>query len=194
MSATGVSPVYFDFDACEEMQITTGGADVTMQSPGVSVNLVTKSGTDVFRGSGRWYLTDEAAQWVNVSDDLRKQGATTGNPIQNIKDHGVEAGGPIVRGKAWIWGSYGKQNINVRFSMFFNAAEKVRNARDASDLRPLETTYRQVGVTRSDLGSSWWSSANFKPVEWTPNPATCPAGSTCPTVTYYERLSQPGTA
>ena len=39
-----------------------------------------------------------------------------------------------------------------------------------------------------------WSSANFRPVEWTPNPATCPAGATCPTVTYYERLSQPGTA
>ena len=167
MSATGGSPVYFDFDAFEEMQITTGGADVTMQSPGVSVNLVTKSGTDVFRGSGRWYVTDEAAQWVNVSDDLRQQGATTGNPIQNIKDYGVEAGGPIVRGKAWIWGSYGKQNINVQFSMFFNAAEKVRNARDASDLRPLETTYRQVGVTRSDLGSSWWKTGMPKSYKWT---------------------------
>ncbi len=46
MAATGGSPVYFDFDAFEEMQISTGGADVTMQSPGVSVNIVTKSGTD----------------------------------------------------------------------------------------------------------------------------------------------------
>src|SRR5674476_656864 len=32
---------------------------------------------------------------------------------------------------------------NNQFSFLFNAAEKVRNARDASDLRPLETTYRQ---------------------------------------------------
>jgi len=31
-----------------------------------------------------------------------------------------------------------------RFDFFFNGAEKVRNARDASDLRPLETTYRQL--------------------------------------------------
>jgi hypothetical protein len=170
-----------------------------MQSPGVAVNLVTKSGTDKFRGSGRFYVTDEAVQWVNVDDALRKQG--------------IEAGGPIKKGRAWIWGSYGRQDIKVginnfykattecqamkaalkadplaypvedtwpclntdqtllnnynlkfsmetfrnnQFSMFFNAAEKVRNARDASDLRPLETTYRQVGVTRSDLGSSWW--------------------------------------
>ena len=35
MAATGASPVYYDFDAFEEMQITTGGVDVTMQSPGV---------------------------------------------------------------------------------------------------------------------------------------------------------------
>ncbi len=106
MSATGGSPVYFDFDAFEEMQISTGGADVTMQSPGVGVNLVTKSGTDKLQGSGRYYITDEKFQSVNVTDELRKQGAATGNPIQNIKDYGFEAGGPIKRGRAWFWGSY----------------------------------------------------------------------------------------
>ncbi len=223
MSATGGSPVYFDFDAFEEMQISTGGSDVTMQSPGVGVNLVTKSGTDKLHGSARYYITDENFQSINVDDTLRKQGATTGNPIQNIKDYGFEAGGPIKRGRAWFWGSYGKQNINVgintfykatadcqamkaalkadplavavkdtwpclnadqtllnnynakvgvrtfannQFSMFFNAAEKVRNARDASDLRPLETTYRQIGVTRADLGSSWWKTGMPKSYKW----------------------------
>ena len=59
MTATGGSPVYYDFDAFEEMQISTGGADVSMQSPGVGVNLVTKSGTDKFKGSGRFYVTDD---------------------------------------------------------------------------------------------------------------------------------------
>jgi len=219
MSATGSSPVYYDFDAFEEMQITTGGADVTMQSPGVGVNLVTKSGTDVLRGSGRFYVTDEALQSQNVTDTLRQAGASSGNPIQNIKDYGLEAGGPIKRGRAWFWGSYGKQNVNVginnfykadascqaikgdplaypldevnkclntdqtilnnynakvavelfknnQFSMFFNGAEKVRNARDASDLRPLETTYRQMGVTRTDLGSNWWKTGMPKTYKW----------------------------
>src|SRR5262245_48473033 len=40
MSATGASPTYYDFDAFEEMQISTGGADVTMQTAGVGINLV----------------------------------------------------------------------------------------------------------------------------------------------------------
>jgi hypothetical protein len=223
MAATGGSPVYFDFDAFEEMQISTGGADVTMQSPGVGVNLVTKSGTDQLRGSTRLYVTDDNFQSVNVSDTLRKQGATTGNPIQNIKDYGIEAGGPVIRGRAWVWGSYGKQKINIgvnnfykgdadcqamkaalkadalavpvedtwpclnpdttllnnynakfsvrtfgnnQASMFFNAAEKVRNARDASDTRPLETTYRQIGVTDKSLGSTWWKTGMPKSYKW----------------------------
>ena len=119
MSATGGSPVYFDFDAFEEMQISTGGADVTMQSPGVGVNLVTKSGTDTLRGSGRYYVTDQKFQSVNVTDALRQQGATSGNPIQNIKDYGLEVGGPIKKGRAWFWGGYGKQNINVGINNFY---------------------------------------------------------------------------
>jgi hypothetical protein len=224
MNATGGSPIYFDFDSFEEMQISAGGADVTMQSPGVGVNLVTKSGTDRLKGSGRFYLTDEKFQSVNVTDELRKQGAATGNPIQNIKDYGFEVGGPLKKGRAWFWGGIGKQNVNVginnfykntpecqtmkaamakdplsypiedtrgclnsdttllnnynakvavetfknnQFSFLFNAAEKVRNARDASDLRPLETTYRQMGVLPSTgLGSKWWKTGMPKTYKW----------------------------
>src|SRR4051812_39037650 len=110
MAATGASPNYFDFDAFEEMTINTGGVDVTQQTGGVGINLVTKSGSDKFRGSTRFYDTDGKFGSNNVSDDLRRQGATSGNPIQKIKDYGVEAGGPIQRGRAWVWGSYGKQD------------------------------------------------------------------------------------
>ncbi len=210
MAATGASPVYYDFDAFEEMQISTGGADVTMQSPGVGINLVTKSGTDKFKGSARYYYTDDKYQSTNINDTLRRQGATSGNPIQNIKDWGGEMGGPIVKGKVWAWGSYGTQDIkvgvnnfflktgactgitpanaatfpfetvkdclntdlttlktynaklayqvssNTHFSLFFNAAEKVRNARDSSDLRPIETAYRQGAVIDETLGSKLW--------------------------------------
>jgi len=121
MSATGGSPVYYDFDAFEEMQISTGGADVTMQSPGLGVNLVTKSGTDRLRGSGRYYLTDDSMQSNNVTEEMRKQGVNTGNPIQQITDYGFEVGGPLKKGRAWLWGSYGRQDINVGINNFYKA-------------------------------------------------------------------------
>ena len=119
MSATGASPSYYDFDAFEEMTITTGGVDVTQQTGGVGINLVTKSGSDKFRGSSRFYVTDQKFESNNIDDSIRRQGASSGNPIQNIKDYGVEAGGPIKKGKAWIWGSFGKQLVDVGVLGFY---------------------------------------------------------------------------
>jgi len=212
MSATGASPIYYDFDMLEEMQVTTGGADASQQTGGVGINFVTRSGTDRFRGSGRFYVTDDKFEATNVSDDLRRAGAGSGAPIQNIKDFGFEVGGPIVKSKLWYWGSYSKQDIkagivgfylgsaecqavkaalrvdplaypikevwnclgtdgtllnnynwkiqwapaqNNKFAFQNTWAEKFKNARDASDTRPIETTFRQRAVS-SDYGTFGW--------------------------------------
>ena len=210
MAATGASPMYYDFDMLEEMQVTTGGADVTQQTGGVGINLVTKSGTDRFKGNARFLVTDEELQGDNITPELKAQGAGSGAPIQNIKDYGFDVGGPIAKGKLWYWGSYGTQDIKVgvvgfykntpecrpggaplnsrtadtdllrscletdlttlnnynwkiswvpfqnnRFNFQNTWAEKVRNARDAGDLRPIETTYRQKAVS-SDFGTFGW--------------------------------------
>jgi hypothetical protein len=119
MAATGASPYYYDFDAFEEMTISTGGVDVTQQTGGVGINLVTKSGTDRFKGSMRFYDTNKAAESNNLTDSQRTQGATSGNPIQDIKDYGFEVGGPIKKGRAWIWGAFGKQLVDVGVLGFY---------------------------------------------------------------------------
>ena len=59
MAATGASPAYYDFDALNEIQVTTGGADARLMTPGVHVNLALKSGTSVLRGSARAYAADD---------------------------------------------------------------------------------------------------------------------------------------
>jgi hypothetical protein len=213
MSATGASPSYYDFDMLEEMQVTTGGADAAQQTGGVGINLVTRNGTDKLRGSGRFYLTDDSVAALNITDELRAQGAGAGGPVQNVKDYGFEVGGPIKKGKAWFWGSYGNQEIEVGVVGFYrnNATcrpagvptnqislvldpatlrdcletdltilhnynwkitaapfegnrftaqnmwgEKVRNARDAGDTRPIETTYRQRNIG-SEFGKVGWT-------------------------------------
>jgi hypothetical protein len=210
MSATGSSPLYYDFDMLEEMQVTTGGADVSQQTGGVGINLVTKSGTDSFKGNARFLVTDNALQDDNITDELRAQGAGAGAPIQNIRDYGFDVGGPIVKSRLWYWGSYGTQDVKVgvigfyknnstcrpggaainprttdtetlrgcletdlttlnnynwkitwvpfknnRFNFQNTWGEKVRNARDASDLRPIETAWKQKAVS-SDFGKFGW--------------------------------------
>jgi hypothetical protein len=213
--ASQSSPSYYDFDAFQEMTINTGGVDVTQQTGGVGINLVTKSGSDKFRGSGRYYVTDQRFESQNITDAMRLQGASAGNPIQNIKDFGTEMGGPLKKGRAWIWGSYGKQFIDVgvlgfyqptaaclaikadeaanalahpisdvnnclntdetllqttnlkaevqlftgnKLTLFNNFAKKVRNARGASDINPIETTTPQADVNPVyGVGRNWWT-------------------------------------
>src|SRR5262249_21514680 len=97
MAATGASPIYYDFDAFDEITINTGGVDVTQQTGGVGINLVTKSGGDRFRGSSRFYDTNDRLGSQNITNAQRAQGATSGNPIQDIQDYGIEAAWSIAQ-------------------------------------------------------------------------------------------------
>ena len=84
-----------------------------MQTPGVFVNVVTRSGSDAFRGATWLFRTDRALGSNNVTDDLRLQGANSGNPLVYTNDYGGQLGGPITRGRAWFWGTYGMQNVRL---------------------------------------------------------------------------------
>ena len=117
MAALGSSPAYFDFDSFEEMQVTTGGSDTTLATPGVTLNIVTKRGTNEWRGSARYFIADQ--DWQS---DLSTSGIelgpnqasfNQGNRIVSVEDRGGEIGGPIVKDRLWIWGAYGLQEIDL---------------------------------------------------------------------------------
>jgi hypothetical protein len=155
MAATGASPIYYDFDMLEEMQVTTGGADASQQTGGVGINLVTRGGTDRFRGSGRTYITDDNFQGDNIDEGIPTAGA--GAPIQNIRDYGFEVGGPIKKGKAWYWGSYGIQDIKVGVVGFYKA--------QAGCSPPPTDTEGLRGCLETDLTTL--NNYNWK-VQWSP--------------------------
>src|SRR5437773_8467622 len=45
-----------------DLQVTTGGSDPRIMTPGVQLNMVTKRGTNDFRGSGRYFYTPGSYQ------------------------------------------------------------------------------------------------------------------------------------
>ncbi len=116
-AAIGASPSYYDFDAFEEMQITVGGADVTVQTGGVALNMVTHRGGNRMTLTGRFYLTDSKFQAKNtefVEEKKAEEPYFYGlNLINNNKDYGFALGGPLIKDKAWLWGSYGVQDIKT---------------------------------------------------------------------------------
>ena len=100
-------------------------------------------------------------------------GGRASNSVDHIDDYGVEAGGPLWPDKAWLWGSYGKQQINKliagasdkttledfagkfnlqaiesnSFTLFFFRGDKKKFGRSAAADRPQPTTVDQKGPT-----------------------------------------------
>ncbi|HJR59068.1 MAG TPA: carboxypeptidase regulatory-like domain-containing protein [Vicinamibacterales bacterium] len=177
MAALGSSPTYYDFDMFQEMQVTTGGADLSIATPGVGLNMVLKSGANTPRGSARIYYEDEGMQANNLPDDLKASlGGVTGkgNRINLYKDYGGELGGPLWRDRLWAWGAYGKTDVTLltlantpdqtilentsfkatgqisqalRGNFTFFRGDKLKFGRSAGPLRPPETTWNQSGPT-----------------------------------------------
>lgn len=119
--AVGASPTYFDFDAFDEVAITTGGADVRVATGGVGINLVTKRGTNAFHGSLSGYFANHNLQASNLPAELegdpRLQGSDNADHADQIAEYGFDLGGPLIKDRLWFWGSYGKQDLRiVRFN------------------------------------------------------------------------------
>ena len=118
MAALGSSPAYYDFDSFEEMQGTTGGAinDLIVSIPGGTTMI--RGGLDspnaaeyaigaTKRLSGRGLISYE--DWGNARQTFQQ-----GNRVIDVKDYGAELGGPIIKDRLWIWGSYGKTDLQPR--------------------------------------------------------------------------------
>jgi hypothetical protein len=176
MAAFG-SPTYYDFDAFQEMQVTTGGADVMSVTPGVQLNMVLKSGSNTPHGSSRIYFENEKLQSNNMPANLAATiGGTTGkgSRMHQYKDYGFELGGPIVKNRLWAWGAAGKTHVDlitlsgthdrtelqdtsfkatgqitpgIRANFTYFHSDKQKFGLDASPTRPPETTRDLKGPT-----------------------------------------------
>src|SRR6266540_2016522 len=120
MGAVGSSPLYFDFDSFEEMQVTTGGSDPRIMTPGVQLNMVTQRGTNDFRGSGRYFYTpgsyqadasvpDEAVLYLGQTDE-----------IKFVRDFGGEIGGAIWKDHLWAWIADAENKISNQASQLIS--------------------------------------------------------------------------
>lgn len=156
MGAIGSSPTYYNFDAFEEMQVTTGGTDTSLATGGVVLNMVTKRGTNEWRAGGRFIYAEDS--WQSSTDLNESELATAGpwnlnraqpefkqgNRIVTVEDYGIDVGGPLVKDKLWIWANYGVQEIDLL------------TIADVSDFTELETYGAKLNA---QLGSS--NSATF---------------------------------
>ncbi|MEI6669629.1 MAG: TonB-dependent receptor [Acidobacteriota bacterium] len=175
MAAVGSTPTYYDFDMFQEMNVTTGGSDMSSATGGVGLNFILKSGGNTPHGSARIYFENESMQSNNMDAALATALGSPngkGNRTHEYKDMGFEVGFPIVKDRLWAWGSIGKTDVynltirqapdntflknwatkiqgqvsrDVRASFTWFHGDKQKFGRSAGATRPPETTLNQKG-------------------------------------------------
>ena len=188
----GNSTSYFDFEQFAEIQLATGGTDAAKSTAGVSVNMVTKRGSNQFRGSARFFNVKGDGYFGGAMKQSRPNvDPTDMGPGQEFEDYvgpriraaeevGVEAGGPLVRDRFWLWGSWNQNDIRQNAASgaaddtvlenqslklnsqltdstsvlaSWNNSDKLKLGRGASIVRPPPTTRRTSGDRRRSIGS-----------------------------------------
>jgi hypothetical protein len=125
--ATGSSPTYYDFDSFEEMQVTTGGSDPRIMTPGVQLNMVTKRGTNDFKGSSRYFYTPGRYQSdASVPTEAQTYLSHT-NEVNFVRDYGAEAGGPLWKDHLWLWAGIAENKISNVNSALLGAVDTFDN-------------------------------------------------------------------
>ena len=90
-------------DTIQEFKVQTGQYDASFgRNAGASVNLVTRSGTNSFRGSVFEFFRDRS---LNANDFFSNR-ANADKPVLDQNQYGFTLGGPITRGRLLFFTSY----------------------------------------------------------------------------------------
>ncbi len=70
----GGTNTFFDFSTFQDVEVATGGSVVEQQTSGVTINVVTKRGTNEFHGAGRFTYASGNWQSTNTPQEAIDQG------------------------------------------------------------------------------------------------------------------------
>jgi hypothetical protein len=120
-AAIGAAGYYYDFDAFEDIQVSTGAHDITVPTSGVFLNMVTKSGGDKWTGRTTFTWLGDATQTQNIDDNLLRYGfRPETNSVDFVSDINVTGGGPIVSRKLRMFGSFRDWRVHVNVPAAFS--------------------------------------------------------------------------
>ena len=114
----------FGVDAIQEFSVLTANytAEYGRTSGGV-INAITKAGTNNFHGDAYWFLRDNRLDARNTFDP-----STAGAPPFHRNQFGGSAGGPIQKGKTYVFGDFEaiRQDKTLSASPFHSPARAAR--------------------------------------------------------------------
>ena len=136
------SPISPDTIAAYDIKVTE--FDVTSDSVGANINAVTKSGTNDFRGSVYYTLTDASSMVGRLGG-----GAYTGFDKNETK--GATFGGPIIKDRLFFFGSYEEQEISGIKGVGTDAVSSGKLT--AQQVNDVASAFDAIGIKAGTYGS-----------------------------------------
>ena len=108
----GGTSIFFDYGTFEDVEVVTGGSSLDQQNSGVTINVVTKRGTNTLKGSARFLYASANWQSDNTPDSSSALGLQT-NSTRFIREYGGELGGPLIEDRLFLWAAGARQDISL---------------------------------------------------------------------------------
>ena len=105
-STGGYTSFYVDNDSLSELQVVTDSAQAEVAVGGVYMNLVPKSGANSMHGLAAGYYQSAGTQ-ATITDPVYGGAAVpSGTPFIMARDIATNLGGPLLKDKWWLFGSW----------------------------------------------------------------------------------------
>jgi hypothetical protein len=120
-AAIGYAGFYYDYDAFEEIQVSTGAHDISVPGSGVFLNMTTKTGGNKWSGKGSFFWEGDSTQGTNVDDRLLGLGFKPDtNRVDKVSDISVQAGGPLIKDKLRLFTAFRDWRVHVNVPAAFS--------------------------------------------------------------------------
>ncbi len=137
----GYTQFYSNHDSFEEFQVVADNAASAVSISGIYMNMVTKSGSNTLHGQAAAYYATAATQAAPKLPTFNGATVNSGSPIFLDRDTTASLGGPIMKDKWWLFGSYRRYDVDL----------SILTVRDQAG-NPVPDINHQ---TNTDLRSDW---------------------------------------
>jgi len=118
----GYTQFYTNHDSFDEFQVVADNAPASVSIGGVYMNQVTKSGSNEVHGlAAIYYLTSKLQAGVKAPT-YNGNPVVSGSPFDMTRDTTASLGGPLMRDRWWLFGSYRRYDLRQRILAVTNQA------------------------------------------------------------------------
>jgi len=143
----GSTAFYVDYDSFEAIQLVTDAAPPEVSVGGSYINMVTRSGSNLFHGMAAAYYQTNGMQaslkpptFTPIGTSSPVSVTNVGTPFIMGRDLTLQMGGPVLHDKLWLFGAY----------RFYVTKMQQKNVQDRPGVLGTDPNHQSNGTVRLD--------------------------------------------